>query len=207
MRAAGSGSRQPEKISASRVKRATAAAFEAIERNVPTSAGAPSKTSGAQKWNGTAESLKARPTIVISPPNTSTTAVAWCWASPVWPSHAASRWAMVGRWAEPSTPRQQAEAVQHHSGGGPAEDGIFQGGLAAGAAMAEDAGQHVAGHAGHFNAQHDHQDVIGRDHDAQADRRAQDHHVELRGVVVVGHARDPREGDEQHQRRTSAGRA
>ena len=101
---------------------------------------------------------------------------------------------MVGRWAEPSTPLKQAKAIQHHAGRGPAEDDIFQGGLAAGTAMAEDAGQHVAGHAGHFDAQKDHQDVIGRDHDAEADRRAEDHHVELRGVVVVGHARNPREG-------------
>ena len=94
---------------------------------------------------------------------------------------------------------QQAEAKQHHTGGGAAEHGVLQGGLAAGATMAEDAGQHVAWHARHFDAQKDHQDVIGRDHDAQADRRAQDHHVELRGVVVVGHARDPCEIDEQHR--------
>ena len=73
--AAGNGSMAPEKIKASRARRATAAAFEAMERNVPTSAGGASNTSGAQKWNGTAESLKASPTIAIKPPNNSTTAV------------------------------------------------------------------------------------------------------------------------------------
>src|SRR5512144_1355644 len=38
------------------------AAFEAVERKPATGVGAPSYTSGAQKWNGTAETLKPKPT-------------------------------------------------------------------------------------------------------------------------------------------------
>ena len=51
---------------------AKAAAFEAIERKALTSADAPSKTSGHQKWKGTADSLKASPTMIINPPSPST---------------------------------------------------------------------------------------------------------------------------------------
>ena len=37
------------------------AAFEAVERKPATGVGAPSYTSGAQKWNGNNETLKASP--------------------------------------------------------------------------------------------------------------------------------------------------
>src|ERR1700690_109597 len=39
------------------------AALEAVERKPETGVGAPSYTSGAQKWNGTIETLNPRPTI------------------------------------------------------------------------------------------------------------------------------------------------
>jgi len=53
-------------------ERIIAAAFEATDKNASTSADAPSNTSGHQKWNGTAESLNARPTMIIKPARAST---------------------------------------------------------------------------------------------------------------------------------------
>ena len=40
------------------------AAFDAVDRKPETGVGAPSYTSGAQKWNGTKEILKPRPTSI-----------------------------------------------------------------------------------------------------------------------------------------------
>src|SRR5437764_10143134 len=42
-------------------------AFDATERNAVTGVGAPSYVSGAQKWNGTALILNAKPAIVRKP--------------------------------------------------------------------------------------------------------------------------------------------
>src|SRR3990172_8842527 len=45
-----------------RINAAKPAALEAVDRNPATGVGAPWYTSGAQKWNGTAETLKPNPT-------------------------------------------------------------------------------------------------------------------------------------------------
>jgi hypothetical protein len=50
-------------LMSTRSKSASAAPLDATERNALTSMLAPSKTSGHQKWNGTAETLKPIPTI------------------------------------------------------------------------------------------------------------------------------------------------
>jgi hypothetical protein len=42
------------------------AAFEAVDKNPATGVGAPSYTSGAQKWKGNAEILKLKPTNTSS---------------------------------------------------------------------------------------------------------------------------------------------
>ena len=81
-----------------------AAALLATERNAPISAAAPAKTSGHQKWNGTAESLNAKPTATINPPMAR--------ANPVPPgihieSSDASALAIVGMWQVPSTPARR----------------------------------------------------------------------------------------------------
>src|SRR5512138_1058215 len=47
-----------------RTSTAKPAAFEAVDRNPATGVGAPSYTSGAQKWNGTTETLKPIPTKI-----------------------------------------------------------------------------------------------------------------------------------------------
>ena len=86
---------------ATRSSSATAAALLATERKAPTSAAAPSNTSGHQKWKGTAESLKARPTANIRPPSESTITVPL--AAPT-PATFDSSTAMLGRWQVPSTP-------------------------------------------------------------------------------------------------------
>src|SRR5262245_16518830 len=52
---------------------ASAADLDATDRNAPTSAAAPSNTSGHQKWNGTADSLNPSPTSThTAPPTTAT---------------------------------------------------------------------------------------------------------------------------------------
>src|ERR1044071_1532786 len=45
---------------------ANPAAFEATDRNAATGTGAPSYVSGAQNWNGNAETLNANPTATNS---------------------------------------------------------------------------------------------------------------------------------------------
>jgi hypothetical protein len=44
-----------------RISTANPAALEAVDRKPATGVGAPSYTSGAQKWNGNKETLKANP--------------------------------------------------------------------------------------------------------------------------------------------------
>ena len=51
----------PARSSASRASSTNAAPLEATDRKPATSAGAPSNTSGHQKWNGTTDSLNASP--------------------------------------------------------------------------------------------------------------------------------------------------
>src|SRR5690242_6194605 len=57
-------------VSSTRSVSATAAAFDATDRNPATSAAAPSNTSGHQKWNGTAASLNPNPTSTQITPAT-----------------------------------------------------------------------------------------------------------------------------------------
>src|SRR4029078_12603197 len=80
---------------APRIRSPIAPAVEATDRNASTSAEAPSNTSGHQKWNGTAESLNARPTMIIRAARASTN------ISPVggvpWLNLSASCAAIVGR--------------------------------------------------------------------------------------------------------------
>src|SRR5829696_569614 len=45
-----------------RINTAKPAAFDAVDKNPATGVGEPSYTSGAQKWNGTIETLNPRPT-------------------------------------------------------------------------------------------------------------------------------------------------
>ena len=92
---------------------------------------------------------------------------------------------------------QQADAVEHHAGGCRAEDGVFQGRLAALPAKLEHAGQDVRRHAGHLDAQEDDQHVVGRDHQAHAQRGTQDQNVELGPVLALGDAGGLGEGGEQ----------
>ena len=80
---------------------ATAAALLATDRKPPISAAAPSKTSGHQKWNGTADSLNARPTAIINPPRASTITLPL--ADPESTTRAISV-AMLGRWQVPNSP-------------------------------------------------------------------------------------------------------
>ena len=94
---------------------------------------------------------------------------------------------------------QQADAVEHDAGRARAVDRVFQRRLAALAPPFEHAGQRIGRHARHFDAQEDRQQVIGRGHDAHAERRPEHERVEVRGVFAIGNAREPREHDEQHR--------
>ena len=75
--------------------------------------------------------------------------------------------------ARPEHAGQQADAVEHDAGGAGAVDRVFQRRLAALAPPLEHAGQGIRRHAGHLDAQEDRQQMIGRRHDAHAERRAQ----------------------------------
>src|SRR3954470_8481799 len=70
------------------------AAFDATERNAVTGVGAPSYVSGAQVWNGTAETLKAKPTMMnttasttmgVSPDVCTEAAIRVNTVEPAWP--------------------------------------------------------------------------------------------------------------------------
>ena len=113
---------------------------------------APSNTSGHQKWNGTADSLNASPTITISPPSINTIV-----RSPSWPGSNQLRQLRGHRrqMARTQHAGQQADAIEHHAGSAGAVDGVFQRRLAALAPPLEHAGQRVRRHAGHLDAQED----------------------------------------------------
>src|SRR3990172_1339574 len=66
-----------------RTRTAKPAAFEAVDRNPATGVGAPSYTSGAQKWNGTIDTLKPIPTrIRANMPKTATRDRLPVWSRP-----------------------------------------------------------------------------------------------------------------------------
>ncbi len=183
---------------ATRTKRAMAAPFEATERNASTSAEAPSNTSGHQKWNGTAESLNARPTMIISAASAST--MSWLPPSPL-RDH--SRDVHLDEFCRDrrqvgsaQQAGQQADAVQHDAGGARAVHGVFERGLAGAAAALQDAGHHVRRHARHLHREKDRHQVVGRCHQAHAERRAQQQRVKVLAVLLVGQARHPHQDDE-----------
>ncbi len=95
---------------------------------------------------------------------------------------------------------QQADAEEHHAGGPRAEDRVFQGRFAAAPPVPQDARKHVGRHAGHLDPQQDDQGVVGRDHQAHAQRGPQHHHVELGGLLGAGHAGDPRHQGKHEQK-------
>src|SRR5512144_1945984 len=66
-----------------RTSTANPAAFEAVDKNPATGVGAPSYTSGAQKWNGTMDTLKPIPTrIRASTPKATTRGRLPAWSLP-----------------------------------------------------------------------------------------------------------------------------
>ena len=188
---------------ATRTNRAIAAAFDATDRNASTSADAPSNTSGHQKWNGTAESLNARPTMIIRPARTSTISVPplsplATMAGNVHRGQLGGDRRQVGRAQQAG---QQADAVEHDAGGAGAVDGVLQRRFAGSAAALEHAGQHVRRHARHLDAQEDRHQMIGRRHQAHAERRAQQQRVKVLAVLAVGEAGHPHEDDEPERER------
>ena len=54
-----------------RISATKPAAFDATDRNAVTGVGAPSYVSGAHVWNGTAETLNAKPTMTNTTATTS----------------------------------------------------------------------------------------------------------------------------------------
>ena len=92
---------------------------------------------------------------------------------------------------------QEADAVEHDARRAGAVDGVFERRFAALAAALQHAGQGIRRNAGHFDAQEDDQQVIGRSHQAHAQRGAQHERVDVRRGIAIGHARDAREDREQ----------
>ncbi len=60
---------------------AIAATFGAVAKKTVTDVGAPSYTSGVHMWNGTAETLKAKPTSTNTMPTTRPGVAAFGWTS------------------------------------------------------------------------------------------------------------------------------
>ena len=71
------------------------AALDTTERYAATGTGAPTYTSGAQKWNGTAATLKAKPAMVRTTPTVATGERI---------AGSSSAVAMRSRWTAPVTP-------------------------------------------------------------------------------------------------------
>ena len=183
-----------------------AAALEATERKASTSALAPSKTSGHQKWKGTAESLNARPTMIMRPARTRTmSGAAVAGGDQAGDVHrgefGGDRW-QVGGAGEAG---EEADAVEHDAGGAGAVDGVFERGFARAAAAFDDAGHDVRRHARHFDGEEDGHEVVGGGHQAHAERRAEQERVKVLAVLAIGEAGEADEDDEQ-RRRTRAGR-
>ena len=96
---------------------------------------------------------------------------------------------------------EQADAVEHDAGGAGAVDGVLERRFARAAAALDDAGHHVRRHARHFDGEkHGHQ-VVGRGHQAHAERRAEEQRVKILAVLVVGQAGHPHEDDEPERER------
>ena len=78
-----------------RASRPSAAALGAAEKKAATGVGAPSYTSGVHMWNGTAETLKARPDRMKTMPNSRPM------ERSVWPETTP---AITSSWVEPEKP-------------------------------------------------------------------------------------------------------
>ena len=98
---------------------------------------------------------------------------------------------------------QQADAVEHDARRAGSVDGIFQRRFAALPAALEHAGQHIRRNARHLDAEKHHQQMVGRRHDAHAQRGAEHQRVDIGRGVAIGNARKPGE-DREQARRTSA---
>ena len=123
-----------------------------------TSADAPSNTSGHQKWNGTAASLKPTPIRMNSSAEDQHRIEARAAAWRIEGVHQTD--GDIGQVGGAEASGQQADAVEHDAGRAAAVDDVLQGRLAGLPAALQIAGQGVAGQAGHLDADVDHQQMV-----------------------------------------------
>ena len=168
---------------------ATAAAFDATDRNPATSAAAPSNTSGHQKWNGTAASLNPSPTRMR--PNPASTGR----SSP----RRAIAGGHIGQVARAERAGEQRDAVEHDAAGARPVDDVLERRLAARPLPLQEPRQRVARQARHLDRDEDHQQVVRGGHQHHAERAAEQERVEVGGVVAVGDAGQLREEDGQER--------
>ena len=91
----------------------------------------------------------------------------------------------------------QADAVEHDPRCAAAVDHVLEGGFARLPSAFQEAGQGIAGQAGHLDADEDHQQMIRRRHDRHAEHRAEQEDVEIGRVFLVGNAGQHRQEDDE----------
>ena len=95
---------------------------------------------------------------------------------------------------------QQADAVEHHSRCSRPIDGVFQRGLRTRLPPLENAYQRIGRHARHLNGHEQHQQVVGRRHQAHAERCAKHERVEVGTILAIGNPGDLRERNVEHEK-------
>ncbi len=94
--------------------------------------------------------------------------------------------------------RQQTDAVEHYTGRSRAVDSVFQGRLAALGPSLQHSGQRVGWNARHLDSQKDREQMVGRGHDAEAERRPEQQRIKVGPVFFVRDAGEPRQQNQRH---------
>ena len=94
---------------------------------------------------------------------------------------------------------EQADAVEHDTGGTRPINGVLQRSFARAAATLEDAGHYVGRHARHFDGEEYGHQMIGRRHEAHAERCTEEQRVKILPVLAVGEAGQANEDDERRK--------
>jgi len=97
-------------------------------------------------------------------------------------------------------PAEKTDPIEHDPSGPGSVHGVLEGRLGTRLPPLEQAGQRIRGHARHFHRHEHHQQVVGRGHQAHAERRTEDEDVEVGAVLAVGYPRDGREQDVEDEK-------
>ena len=108
--------------------------------------------------------------------------------------------AQLGELGRPRQSGQQADSKQHDSRRSGTIHDELECGLAALPTPLQEAGQGIAGNAGHLNAEEQHEQMVGTRHQHHPDDRAGKQRVEIGGVLLVGNAAEDGQRDHEHQK-------